>query len=195
VNRNLNWTKAPILMILGFALLAAGCSTDHGTSPALSRVNGPEAGNAGPSSQDQGSLARARSTGSLPQGLQAGGSVALSTSADVDGAVGGTLSVGRITLTFAPGAFSGTKTITIYDTSNGGVSCQLYPEGLQFSQPVTLQMQLVGTSLDDSTATVDWFNPNAGSWVGIGGNYQSPDHSVVANLQHFSTYRGSRAGW
>lgn len=139
--------------------------------------------------------------GSTPEAPEAESTVAPaddshSVSAIIDGSRGGTVTNGRYRLVFPAGAFEGTETITIEDANNGYVECHLYPEGLTFSKPVTLQMSLMGTTgIGDSQATVYWHDPIAGTWVDIGGSYVAPAQSVVAYLEHFSEYRSGRAGW
>jgi hypothetical protein len=118
-----------------------------------------------------------------------------SISVPVDGAVGGVVSVGGITLNFPPGAFEGTRTITVVGANSSFKECLLFPEGLKFSQPVQLSMVLKGLKGDGPDASIFWWNPADGSWVDLHGTWDAKAHTVTANLQHFSVYRGGRAGW
>jgi len=119
----------------------------------------------------------------------------LARSVAIDGAVGGVIAVGRIRVTFPAGAFSGVRTITVVDASAAFVDCHLYPEGLTFSVPVSLELDLAGTAADALDATVFWYDPETATWVDIDGDYVEGGHTVVTRLAHFSSYRGNRAGW
>jgi hypothetical protein len=87
----------------------------------------------------------------------------------VDGSAGDAVSAGSTRVTFSTGAFNSTRTIRTYNTSNDDVSRELHPEELRFRQPVTLRMQPGGTSLDDSTATVDRIDVGSGSGLDLSG--------------------------
>jgi hypothetical protein len=116
-------------------------------------------------------------------------------SVPIDGAIGGVVAIGHSILTISPGAFVGTKTITMECDNASGKECRLYPEGLQFSRPVQLTIKLRGSAIDGPGATIYWWDPMAGLWVDIMGTYDANGHTVTADLQHFSVYRGGRAGW
>jgi hypothetical protein len=122
-----------------------------------------------------------------------------SVSVVIDGAIGGVVELGRSLLTIPPGAFEGTKTITMVCKNDSGKECQLYPEGLQFARPVQLTIKLNGTMIDGPDATIYWWDPTAGVWVDMMGTYSASGHAVTADLHHFSIYcagsRTGRAGW
>jgi hypothetical protein len=153
-------------------------------------------GNSGGPGGSNGTNQQVGSGPDLPSGVQFP-----SASASINGAVGGTVTCGRFTLTFAPGAFSGVQTITILDTTAPYVECRLLPEGLPFSAPVTLAIDLKGTTGPDSNLSVFWYDPAAPAlmpWVDVGGQYNISKKTLTTVLAHFSTYRpGSlgRAGW
>lgn len=175
---------------VGLGLGLAGCGTDRQVAPA-SQVLG--------TGDDQ--WARVTSSGLGPAiqgGSKPGGGdniAVFSMGFPIDGDCGGIIPFGRYILTFPPGAFKGTKTITVESDNAGFVECRLYPEGLKFKQPVRLSMLLAFTNGDAATTTIYWYDPVAGSWVDMMGTYDPLTHSVTTTLQHFSIYRAGRAGW
>ena len=112
----------------------------------------------------------------------------------IKGADGGEVVNGRYRLWFAPGAFTGTETITITDPGTADGQCVLGPEGLHFSALVTLTIDVNGTVFDSPVVTIEWWDPTAASWVDMYGLYSAYSHNVYIVLPHFSTYR-PRAGW
>jgi hypothetical protein len=193
MNRSIAHTLTAMIMVLiaGLALVA-GCSSDRSLAPPIDKPSSGEPefarilGSTGPHAIAQGALLGAKVAQSQPTGFP------------IDGSVGGTVQVGRYTLVFPPGAFLGTQTITVSESLAPYVGCKLGPEGLQFKVPVTLKMNLQGSSIDDAAATIFWLNNAMGggtTWVNIGGSYDAQNHTVVTLLAHFSEYRGGRAGW
>ena len=90
-------------------------------------------------------------------------------------------------MTIPPGAFQGTKTITLQCASGNQLEVVCLPEGLQFSIPVRLEMNVAGTEVDAANATIYWYDPTHNTWVDMHGTYQSGKHAVTAQLPHFST--------
>lgn len=112
----------------------------------------------------------------------------------IDGAVGGVITNGRYIVRLSPGAFTGQRTIEVVDPHAEDLRCVLYPEGLYFDAPVSVEIDLTGTGADVPGMTVEWWDPVGEAWVDMGGQYVAPEHSVVCPLEHFSAYR-PRAGW
>ncbi len=183
-----------VLIVVGLALGLAGCGADGQFAPPTQALG-----------IDDGQSARVTATPEAAPAVQGdhdgyawgpgGPSRVFSLSCPIDGAVGGVVEFGRCTLTFPPGAFEGTETITIECDNSAFVECRLYPEGLQFSRPVQLAMVLKGHASDGPGATIYWWDPSARSWVDLMGAYTPQTHTVTADLQHFSTYSAGRAGW
>jgi hypothetical protein len=185
------------LAIAVFLLAAGGCGTDRSAapgSPMLSSDQGIWVRDL--ASSEVGPLAQGHKT---PNGGSPAGSAAAATPRSmvtINGAVGGVLSNDRITLEIPPGAFAGSRQISLeVDNVNGYIECRLFPEGLQFNQPVQLIMSLLNSTGDLQGTTVYWYDPATGIWVDMLGAYDPLAHSVVAELHHFSDYRAGRAGW
>jgi hypothetical protein len=140
-----------------------------------------------------------------PYSAQSGSTDALSGSADIDGAQGGQLQVGRFTLTVPAGAWSGVATVTINVPSAAIVHCQLHitPESANaFKLPVVLRTDCSGTDAFDPASLAEiWYDVAAGVWREVPGS--RPDvmeFDVVAPLSHFSDYGvvalvAGKAGW
>jgi hypothetical protein len=111
----------------------------------------------------------------------------------INGSTGGTIENGRFSVTFAPGAFSGSRRIELIDSTDEYLECQLFPEGIYFTAPVVLTVDLEGTNGDDQSTTVYWNDDD--TWVDVGSWYSSGEHTVSTDLDHFSEYRPGRAGW
>lgn len=110
---------------------------------------------------------------------------------------GGEVRQGRFKVTIPPGALAADTYITVRDRSTSYVRCELQPHGIQFSQPVTLEIDLRGLGWAPYTNwSVYWHQP---------GNTWEDQHGVFTNgrvsaqLWHFSEYApgmdGGRAGW
>jgi hypothetical protein len=189
-----------LMICLSLSLLVlAGCSSDRTQNPATPSqspaepewltVNGawePQAVALGAVKANAKSGSQAGNPPSTPPGHR---------SAEIDGAVGGTVTEGRFTLYFPPGSFVGTQLITINDQSGPYIECDLEPEGLQFSAPVTLTVDLAGINGEIGSISVFWYNPDTTNWYDINGAYDLNSHTVSATLAHFSLYRSGRAGW
>ena len=166
------WT---ILAVATLVLLVAGCSSERHAIPSAPAGQVPD------------------SRLGVVLGLPASSSA--SHGNVIDGAVGGTISTGRYTLTIPPGAFNGTQTISLQSSGGNQLQVVCLPEGLQFAVPATLEINVAGSTVDAGDATIYWYDPDQGVWVDMHGVYQSGKHSVTALIPHFSTYSGGRGGW
>jgi len=220
-------TSALHTLSLTFAvlLLAGGCTSDQAvngpapgeqpefqfaivsgdTDPGATPLGRPGSPSGGGRSSNPGSDPSSSSTYGGADATTASWDNPSSTSgmAMIDGSRGGVVQAGRFTVRFSRGAFPGTEMIVVRETPGAVVECELLPEGLQFQAPVTLTIDLYGTTGDMEGATIVWLDTLAGSgnsWVDMLGVYDPNHHTVTATLQHFSTYRGAlvlsgRAGW
>ena len=176
--------------LLGLGFLA-GCGSDSSMPTGLESISGS---------------ASSHDPGAIPFNVSAGKSgksgkltpppppSPIVVSKAIDGAVGGEVVNGRYKVWFAPGAFTGTKTISITDPQTADGQCVLGPEGLEFSRLVILTIDVNGTLYDSPFVTIEWWNPSTALWVDMAGIYSASQHSVYTVLRHFSTYR-PRAGW
>ncbi len=103
---------------------------------------------------------------------------------------GGTLSNGRVTLTFPAGALDKDTEITIEMLGHKTLGVELSPHGIQFNEPVVMTKDLRGTTAEGksfSTSTV-WYNESLDQWE-LMEKVESGDADLnSANLYHFSTY-------
>jgi hypothetical protein len=107
---------------------------------------------------------------------------------------GGMVSYDRFTLRFPKGALTDDTYITIRNPGDGYLDCELEPHGIQFLQPVQLEMDLSGLHFSPFTDwTVYWYNDANDTWENQGGQFNWD--RVTVDLHHFSTYRLGRAGW
>jgi hypothetical protein len=184
--RGISLSRLSLLVVLGVSVVAflGGCSDenpvassgDPGT-PQFATVVDPGATPAG----------RGMMPGSFPKIGQVW----------VDPDQGATLTVGRFTVTIPPGAVDEPILLTIQDAcSPMGVFVQLGPHGQHFNVPVTLSMDLSGTTAEQwSDVTIYWYDEDADEWVDMGGTWDPASDVVTASLDHFSLYGGGRAGW
>jgi hypothetical protein len=118
----------------------------------------------------------------------------------IDGALGGSVRLGRFTLTVPPGAYYGKATITIAVPNRSKVACSLSisPASANgFSLPIVLTMKTKGCNTTEPLAA-GYFDPALGRWTRVAGAYQDADSKdVIAPLYHFSVYGAlpGRAGW
>ena len=110
---------------------------------------------------------------------------------------GGEVQQGRFKVTIPPGALASDTYITIRDRSYWYVRCELEPHGIQFQQPVTLEIDLRGLSWAPYTDWSVFWHEDDDTWVDQHGVFANG--RVSAQLWHFSEYapgadRG-RAGW
>ena len=111
-----------------------------------------------------------------------------SVEATITAANGGTLKLGRMTLSFPPGALQQDTRITMSLTDRTTLRVELLPHGIHFQKPVTLSADLNGLLPPTShTVGVAWLNDQSGLWQPISSSPAS-NHAASAQLQHFSTY-------
>jgi len=75
---------------------------------------------------------------------------------------------------------------------DGTLGVELGPHGIQFNRPVTMTMDLRGTSAEGqaSAATTLWWNEEQG-WFEMIDKIDSTDPSSLSSeLEHFSKYHG-----
>lgn len=121
----------------------------------------------------------------LPLGTNA---MTPSVEATVSASEGGTLKLGRMTLSFPPGALAEDTRITMSLTDRKSLRVELLPHGIHFQKPVTLSADLTGL-LNPTTRTVGvaWLNDQTGDWLPISTSAASMPRAS-AQLQHFSDY-------
>jgi hypothetical protein len=179
------------------ALVLAGCG-EPPTAPAP-----PEPGSASGSPSvlfvgADGSFSYVDATTDALLAGSRGGSApsrSLTTTAKVDGGVGGKLSCGRFVVTVPPGAFSGTGTVsmTLADSALAVVDLSISPNALnRFAVPVQLSYDPRGLALV-SPVTIFWLDHT--KWVGLPTRPQLGTGFPTADLQHFSKYSAGKAGW
>jgi len=181
--------RTRFLALLALAL-AMGGGLGCGTNPAA-----PPSSSA-PGSSSAGATAPSGLTGTLTTliGLDV-------ETANVVGAVGGTLGQGRWRLDIPACAIEGTATVLLGVSSPDAPTCQLdilpYTKN-SFAVPVTLTADCPGVpDAELSTYVIYWFNPDSRTWVPV------PDskvdlvaRTVSAPLDHFSQYGvGGKASW
>ena len=107
----------------------------------------------------------------------------------ISAAEGGVISSGLITLTFPPNALSEDTEITIEMMRDGSLGVELGPHGIQFNQPVTLEMDLIGTTGEGmgETSSTLWFNEDEGWWEEMP-HLNGNENKLKTNLEHFSKY-------
>jgi hypothetical protein len=121
---------------------------------------------------------------------------AVTDSVVVDGASGGSLTVGSFRLEIPAGAFKGLATVSITQPDASMLVCDIHISPIAsnaFAIPVTLS-----TKLPDSIALTDqmlWYDPTQKSWQVIASVSDSARVELHAQLWHFSKYGCSRAGW
>jgi hypothetical protein len=102
---------------------------------------------------------------------------------------GGTITNGRVTLTFPPEALSEDTWITIEMTEDGTMGVELGPHGIQFDRPVILEMDLTGTTGEgmSKAASTLWYNDYEGWWEEMP-HLESDANTLKSELEHFSKY-------
>lgn len=106
---------------------------------------------------------------------------------------GGTLQLGRMTLTFPPGALVEDTQISMRFTDPSALQVELLPHGTQFQRAVTLSADLQGLlSPTAQWVGVAWWNESASRWDQI--SRQPAGSTVDAELWHFSDYAAFQEG-
>jgi len=118
-----------------------------------------------------------------------------SASATVSAEFGGIVSNDRVTLEFPPGALSQDTQITIDMHDDGTLGVDLSPHGIQFNKPVTMSMDLNGTTAEDmadDTSTL-WWNEDLEQYERME-KAPSASNENRCYLEHFSKYKGDIVG-
>jgi len=121
----------------------------------------------------------------------------LTGSKDIDGAIGGRLSVGSYRIEVPPGAFKGLATITITQSDPSILKCDLAivpASANQFAVPVTLVARLPNSAALDTDQNM-WLDPSADSWRLLPSTADAGKIELRSDIWHFSTYGTGRAGW
>jgi len=121
-----------------------------------------------------------------------------STTANIDGNKGGTVGCGRFTVVVPVGAYKGWARVTIKIPDPTIQLCDLSisPGSLnQFAVPVQLTCDIKDCSVDATTLTTYWYDPNSAKWVDMKAATDGSSGTVTASLHHFSQYGTGKAGW
>lgn len=125
-----------------------------------------------------------------------------SSSKNIDGNKGGSLTVGRFTVQVPPGAYKGPATITITVPDQNLLVCDLgiSPAAANnFAVPVTLTNDYQNTNVTDSSQLLElWYDAAARVWRVVPGyTVDTAKKTVSAPLSHFSDYGvyQGKAGW
>jgi hypothetical protein len=119
----------------------------------------------------------------------------------MNGLLGGTVKAGRFTAIVPPGAFLGTRTVTVTQSDPSKLQCELSLSGTKiqrFLSPIVLVADASDMQLKLlSVSYIAWLNPATGKWEQVlGSQVNLLGLSVSAPLWHFSTYSvQGKAGW
>ena len=105
---------------------------------------------------------------------------------------GGRLVCGPFKLDFPAGALDEDTEITMEIFDNGTLGIELGPHGIQFNVPVTLSMNLEGTSAEGmaSQSSTLWFDETNGIYIMMPKIPSQDENTLKAQLEHFSKYNG-----
>ncbi|MCB9464481.1 MAG: hypothetical protein H6682_12385 [Candidatus Eisenbacteria bacterium] len=109
---------------------------------------------------------------------------------------GGVVQVGRYKLTFPPNALAEDTEITIAQGLSNDLSTtfELLPHGIQFQEPVTLEVWLGDKLLSPADDVRQyWWDDSSDTYVDMGGTWSYPTMSTP--IEHFSKWKSGRAGW
>jgi hypothetical protein len=101
---------------------------------------------------------------------------------------GGSVSLGRYTLSFPPGALTRDTAITIRQADPVTMQMELEPHGIQFEKPVVLSVRVGDVVEGAKVVGVAWHNENTGSWEVVGEKDGAAEFAE-AELWHFSGYQ------
>lgn len=133
----------------------------------------------------------------VPVGFEAGPSGPQTGSQVIDGAVGGSVSVGSFRVEVPAGAFQGSATISINQPDPTILLCDLTispATANHFAVPVTLVSKLPSALALTSDQNL-WYDPSVEAWRMIGSVPDPLSTELRSELWHFSTYATGRAGW
>ena len=192
-SRRMNWL-ARAAAATAAALVLAGCGTT---------TMGPAAQAPGASAPEL--VSQSGGTGTFvpapvldQEGALASGTLSLAavtSSATLNGAVGGQLTCGRFAVNVLPGAFvgTGTVTMTMRDPTVAIVDLSIAPSVLNdFKVAVDLSYDPTGLGLT-SPVTIYWFDGK--KWVDLVAKPDSKTGFPTVHLKHFSPYGAGKAGW
>jgi hypothetical protein len=133
---------------------------------------------------------------STSKGANDGAQMAPSVSTMISAREGGTVTNGRITLTFPAGALDQDTEITMDTFSDGTLGAQFGPHGTVFNKPVVMSMDLRGTSAEgrsDATSTL-YDNEDLDRYERME-KVPSGDSNVSRSLlRHFSKFKEDVGG-
>ena len=115
---------------------------------------------------------------------------------------GGSVFTPTMSLTVPGGAVSEDTTITYQKTAIPAgqdnivplqVSYKFGPSGLHFNKPATMKIcydvqDLLARGLEEKTMQIQYYQPDSGKFVSMGGDVDLVNHCVSAPVYHFSTY-------
>jgi hypothetical protein len=109
---------------------------------------------------------------------------------------GGVVTNGHVTLEFPPFALGEDTEISIEMLDDEAVIFELGPHGLQFNRPVTMIVDLHGTSAEDLSdiSTTLWYNEEKDWWERIDAVDMTDPNLVAGSLLHFSRYAATING-
>jgi hypothetical protein len=197
------WRASGLTLLMAFGLALAGCSQ----SPlAPGQGGGPQATGTAPpmltvAPDGQGEYVPCDEDGDgegMPPTDSTGTKSAHATM-KIDGADGGTLTVGRFTLKLPPGAFTGTGMVTMTMRDTTVLVCELdvTPSTANaFRNPAELTADLSGLNVPGDEVAIYWYDPTRERWDSCPAQTKDAGTTrVTAYLQHFSTYGAGKAGW
>lgn len=114
----------------------------------------------------------------------------------IDPSSGGAVEQSVFRLDVPAGALNSAATVQMTVESANQVKVHLGPDGLQFTEPAELFIDLseiVGTL--SGPYSMFWWDPDAEEWVNIGGDWDPETRILRAAIWHFSDYAPGRAGW
>lgn len=121
--------------------------------------------------------------------------------ADIDGSVGGGVSVGYVHVEVPSGAYSGQAKIRVTIPNHDSLMCHLeiFPAWKnQFAEPVTVTFAIDGVIQEVGplqTLGVFWFDEEHRRWVQIPAEMAPDRRTISAELSHFSLYKVAKASW
>ena len=110
-------------------------------------------------------------------------------------AAGGVVANGPVSVEFPPGAVADGEDVSVELLDEYYVIFDLGPEGLDFAQPVTLRLDLTGSSSEGKAQECQllYFNDAEGRWELLPTVIVDPN-TIEAQLEHFSKYGGGIGG-
>jgi hypothetical protein len=147
------------------------------------------------------------------------GDLALRTSAEIDGSVGGKIRCGRFLLRVPAGAFEGKGIVgmSMEDSTVMIVDLHIEPaDRNDFLRPVDLVVCTTGLDVSPDTLEIYWYSTDAKNWqhltcdkyledepdlmepgtdYGSGSSDSTTMRGVRTPLTHFSRYSAGKAGW